>query len=339
MDKFTISHLKDYFLRTNEQMSSFKSLSAEDLLTLSVLSIFDKSGVTAKIGSEEYVKPDGVISLDELNKVTQKDYEKFVKDINKQIKKEKGKDIDPLNIPTYAELQEMLKSGDKIDFAELHAYAREGKIVNPDAPKPQAIKIPKKTGNNDLTVEAKADFITRALDDPKSAEILARVEAKLDEAETNGTKAYDFTPLQDGIDAVHKMIDDFQPDDDIESQAVVGMDVEQYNPDGQRVGRVNNTAGFYEKYSYDSEDKDAKYSEMIRYNANGYKSEYFRRMNLVDKDGNLFEGVVIYSLDENEKIRKITYPQNADVPQIVTDFNEYKHYERVMDYANDLPEV
>ena len=92
MDKFKISQLMDYFLKTNNTGTSYMDLSQEDLASLAILSVFDKKGQTIKTSNYTYERPDGVIDASEIN-VTKQEYEKAVKDIYKQIKKEAGKDI------------------------------------------------------------------------------------------------------------------------------------------------------------------------------------------------------------------------------------------------------
>ena len=127
MDKFKISQLMDYFLKTNSVGTSYKDLSQEDLASLAILSVFDKRGLTIKTSNYTYERPDGVIDEAEIN-VTKQEYEKAVKDIYKEIKKEVGKEFTGVNIPSYEDLQAMLKGDNKIDFEELHLFAREGII-------------------------------------------------------------------------------------------------------------------------------------------------------------------------------------------------------------------
>lgn len=335
MDKFRISQVRDYFLRSNETGASFKNLSGEDLVSLAVLSVFDKSGKTVKTASVEYQRPDGIIDENEFN-LSKADYDKMLKSINKEIKKEKGKEISALNIPSYEDLQAMMKEDKKIDFDELHLFARERIIREPGVEKPKPVQIPAKSGNNELTLDEKQAYLEKVFSDPHKEAVLSRVEARLDEAERTGKTAYDFTVLNEAISLVEKQMNDFKPDDDISYNIQAGIDGLQFNSKGQRVTRINNTAGYYEKYAYKSDDSDAKYSEMVRYNGDGYKTDYFRRMRLVDEEGSGFEGIVIYHLDENEKVCKITYPENAAIPDDISDFNDYKLYEQVTRYYSDL---
>ena len=67
MDKFKISQLRDYFLKTNDTGVSYKDLSKEDLLSLAILSIFDKKGETIQGSQYSYERPDGIIDENELN--------------------------------------------------------------------------------------------------------------------------------------------------------------------------------------------------------------------------------------------------------------------------------
>ena len=84
MDKFKISQLMDYFLKTNSVGTSYKDLSQEDLASLAILSVFDKKGQTIKTSNYTYERPDGVIDEAEIN-VTKQEYEKAVKQIYKQL--------------------------------------------------------------------------------------------------------------------------------------------------------------------------------------------------------------------------------------------------------------
>ena len=172
-------------------------------------------------------------------------------------------------------------------------------------------------------------FLENVENNPASIEAMERIDAKLAEAQANGTVAFDFTGL---TDAAQKEIDAFVPDNDAAYNKQDGIDGYQYNDDGQVVTRINNTAGVYEKYKYESDNSDAKYSEMMRYNGNGYKTEYFRRETLKDKDGNSFTGVVIYALDENEKVVRITYPEGAVYDERIDDFNDYNMFMQWLQY-------
>lgn len=319
MDKFKISQLMDYFLKTNNVGTSYKDLSQEDLASLAILSVFDKKGQTIKTSNYTYERPDGVIDESELN-VTKQEYEKAAKDIYKQIKKEVGKEFTGVNIPSYEDLQAMLKGDNKITFEELHLFAREGIIKKPGAEAPKPIVIPEKTGNNAKTPEQMQKFLDSVENDPSKIAAMERIDAKLAEAQNNGTTAFDFTGLTDKAQAE---IDAFVPDNDAAYNVQEGLDGYQYNSKGQVVTRINNHAGAYEKYKYTSDKSNAKYSEMMRYNGNGYKTDYFHRETLTGKDGKSFKGVVIYHLDENEKVVRITYPEGAVHDERVDDFNDY----------------
>ena len=54
MDKFKISQLMDYFLKTNNTGTSYMDLSQEDLASLAILSVFDKKGQTIKTSNYTY---------------------------------------------------------------------------------------------------------------------------------------------------------------------------------------------------------------------------------------------------------------------------------------------
>lgn len=332
MDKFKISQLRDYFLKTNDTGTSYKDLSKEDLVSLAILSVFDKKGETVKTSNFTYERPDGIIDESEFN-VSKKDYEKAVKDIYKQIKKETGKEITALKIPTYDDLQAMMKGDKKIDFEELHLYAREAIVRDPESGKPEPVLIPEKTSKNEKTLEQKLKFLESVEADPTKIAAMERINTILDEAEKTGNAAFDFAGLTNTSQA---QVDEFVPDNEASYNIQAGFDGMQYNAKGQVVTRINNHVGAYEKYKYNSDKHDAKYTEMMRYNANGYKTDYFRRETLQDKDGKTFTGVVIYHLGEDEKIIRITYPENAVHDNRVDDFNDYNLLMQWLRYDEDV---
>lgn len=331
MDKFSISQLRDYFLKTNDVGVSYKDLSKEDLTGLAILSVFDKKGKSVQTSKYTYERPDGVITQNEFN-ITQKEYEKLVKGIYKELKKEVGKDISEVKIPTYSEMQAMLKDN-KIDFSDLHLYARSGIAKNSDTKRPDPVLIPQKTATNELSNDKKLEFLLSIENNPQAEAAYNRVDQRINLALREGTVAYDFTGVTDDVQAD---VDAFVPDNDAAYNIQVGLDGEQYNDNGQRVTRINNHIGAYEKYKYDSTDPDAKYTEMMRYNGNGYKTDYFKRQQLKDSEGRTFEGVVIYHLDENENVCRITYPEGAVYDKIVDDFNDYNSYARFNKYYDEL---
>lgn len=328
MDKFTIKGLMDYYLRTNSTGTAFRDLTQEDLASLAVLSIFDQKGQTVKTSSYSYERPDGFIDSSEFN-VTREEYEKAVKNISKQIKKEIGADFTGVNIPSYDDMQAMLKGDNKISFSEINLFVREKIIREPGAEKPRPIVIPEKTKSNAKTRAQMEQFLAEVENSPASIVAMERIDAKLAEAQKNGTTAFDFTGLTDDV---QKEIDAFVPDNDASYNVQDGLDGYQYNDNGQVVTRINNTAGAYEKYKYENDKSDAKYSEMVRYNGNGYKTEYFRRETLMGEDGRSFTGVVIYVLDENEKVVRITYPEGAVYDKKVDDFNDYNMFMQWLQY-------
>ena len=336
MSKFNINQLKSYFINSNSTNKSYKDLSKEEMVSLAVLSLFDKSGKKIQVGSTSYEKQDGVISQEEFN-MTQKEYEKMAKSIQKQLKKELGRDI-KFNIPSYEDLQAMMNDDKKISADELKIYAQNGVIKHSASEAPKPVVIPDKKGDNKLTLEEKKEYLQKAFADPAVNEILDAVEAKF---ANSSVIAYDFTPIKDGLAKVQKNINEFKPKNDVayNKQDPVTLDGSQYNSNGQVVTRINNSAGVYEKYIYPTADKDAPYSEMMRYNANGYKTEYFRREELTGADGKKFIGSVMYKLDENENIIKITYPPNTKYDQIFDDFNDYNLYNKIMEYGIELEDA
>ena len=140
-----------------------------------------------------------------------------------------------------------------------------------------------------------------------------------------------------GIQFLQKLIDDFTPDNNVSYNVQDGFDGKQFNEHDQMVTRINNQAGFYEKYKYDSTE-DEQYSEMMRYKPNGYKAEYWKVETLKDANGAEFKGKVQYILDEGEKIYKVVLPPNAAVDQNLVDFNSYMLYSKVLKYEQELEE-
>ena len=333
MDKFKISQLRDYFLKTNDTNVSYKDLSKEDLLSLAILSIFDKKGETVKGANYSYERPDGVIDENEL-KITQKEYEKAIKQIYKQLKKETDNEISALKMPSYQELQAMMANDNKIDFDELKMFAINGMIRKQGLEKPEPVLIPDKTGNNTLSDDEKMEFINDAMINHEDD--IYRIQGMVEAAEQKGEKFSLPAPAQ--LQTSQNLIDNFTPDNDVAFNLQDGFDGKQFNENGQMLTRINNYAGFYEKYKYDSPD-DKNYSEMMRYKGNGYKAEYWRVENLKDINGQTFKGKVQYILDENEKIYKIVLPPNAVKDQTVEDFNDYKLYERVLKYDSELGDM
>ncbi len=333
MDKFKISQLRDYFLKTNDKGVSYMDLSKEDLLSLAILSIFDKKGKTVEGKNYSYERPDGIVNENELN-ITQKEYEKAIKQIYKQLKKETDNEISMVNIPSYSDLQAMMANDKKIDFNELKLYATNG-VIRKQGATPKPVEIPAKTGNNELSEDEKMDFVNNAIINHESE--IYRIENAITEAEKNGTTAFDFTQISKELEVKQKLIDDFTPDNNVSYNVQDGFDGKQFNEHDQMVTRINNQAGFYEKYKYDSTE-DEQYSEMMRYKPNGYKAEYWKVETLKDANGAEFKGKVQYILDEGEKIYKVVLPPNAAVDQNLVDFNSYMLYSKVLKYEQELEE-
>lgn len=332
MDKFKISQLKDYFLKTNETNVSYKNLSKEDLLSLAILSVFDKKGKEIKGKNYSYERPDGIIDEKELN-ITQKEYEKAVKQIYKELKKETGSEITSLKMPSYADLQAMMANDKKIDFNELKIFASNGVVKKAGAEKPKPVLIPEKTGNNKLSDDEKLNFINNAMINHE--EEIYRIQDMVEAAEKRG-ETLSFVALAQ-IKDLQSKIDEFTPDDNVAFNLQDGLDGKQFNETGQMITRINNHAGFYEKYKYDT-PQDKEYSEMMRYKGNGYKAEYWRMETIQNSNGQSVKGKVQYILDENEKIYKIVLPPNAEKNQDIEDFNAYMLYNRVLKYDSELPE-
>lgn len=329
MDKFKISQLRDYFLKTNDTNVSFKDLSKEDLLGLALMSIFDKKGETISGEKYSYERPDGIIDENEFN-ITRKEYEKAIKQIYKQLKKETDNEISAVKMPSYDDLQAMMENDKKVDINEIKLFASKGVIKKESAEKPEPVLVPAKTGTNELSYDEKMAFIDNAMINHETE--VYRILDAIEAAEANGTTAFNFTGL---TDEVQNTIDEFEPDNDAAFNLQDGLDGKQFNENGQMITRINNHAGFYEKYKYDNPETQ-EYSEMMRYKGNGYKAEYWRRETLTDRDGKTFEGKVQYILDEKENVYKIVLPPNAQPIQLITDFNDFMLYDRVMRYDQDI---
>lgn len=323
MTDFKFDQLRTYFMKTNTVPDvTLKELEPNDLVGMAILSIFDKKGLTVKTPQYSYEKPDGLIDKSEIYGVTEKQYDKAVKDIQKVLKKETGKDFSSLKIPSYLDMMKMMND-DKVDFQELATISafREGSADAEVGEKIAPVKAPEKQGDNKLSGDELADFISNA-----DLDVLMDVHAKV----KNGEKYAPETAFQKQIDAVQKSIDEFVPDD-VSAYSVQNMsDGEQYNEKGQLITRVNNVSGVYEKYKYEGDSKE--YSEMVQYKPNGYKAMYFKRESLIDKNGSSVVKKVAYSLDENEKIYKILPPQGY-ANGIMKDFNDNNEYLRFMEYA------
>lgn len=335
MDKFKISQLRDYFLKTGADVgNSYKDLSKEDLLGLAILSVFDKKGQVVEGKNYSYERPDGVIDEKELN-ITKKDYEKAIKQISKQLKKETNKEITSLKMPSYEDLQAMMENDKKIDLKELKTFATTGVIRAESSPKPDPVLVPEKTGTNTLTDDEKVEFVNNAMINNESE--IYRIQDMVEAAEKAGKTTIDLGSIVGTVQACQNIIDNFKPSDDVAFNMQDGLDGKQFNDNGQMITRINNHAGFYEKYKYDSPE-DKNYSEMMRYKGNGYKAEYWRYETLKDANGTTFKGKVQYILDENEKIYKIALPPNAAKNQEVEDFNAYMLYNKVLQYDSELQE-
>jgi len=331
MDKFKIGHLVDYFLKVNNQGTSFKDLSQEDMLSLAILSIFDKGGKTVKVSSYSYERPNDVIDENEFN-LTKKEYEKAAKQIQKAIKKKVGKEFTALNIPSYEDLQAMMKDDKKIDFDELHFYAREGSVKNTNAQKPKFHGLPQKAQEN-LTLQEKQDFVSEVANDDTKYAIIEKFE-NMSDAEyrkyVDLAKEYDIA-----LTNLQTHIDKFEPDKNVAYNRQDGLNGIQFNDKGQKVFRINGDAGVYESYKYENSN-DTRFSEMMRYNADGYKTEYWQKSTYVDPNNPKEEhvGYIVYSLDENEKITKIsTVPENFSQNQ---EFNDFKFYQQYCRYYDEL---
>lgn len=345
MTDFKFNQLRDYFLKTTTVPDiTLKQLEPNELVGMAILSIFDKKGLTVKTPQYSYEKPDNIIDKSEIYGVTEKQYEKAVKDIQKVLQKETGKDFSSLKIPSYIEMMKMMED-DKIDFEELSAinsvddaeevaeskptsnlrpatvYDSKTPAVADSVEKPVPIKVPEKQGEYVLTDDEMATFVSEA-----DVNLMTSLYAKV----KNG---YNFKPspeLAQRVENIQRNIEEFKPDEDVVRNVQNQLDGEQYNAKGQLVARVNNISQVYEKYKYEGDSRD--YSEMIQYKPNGYKTMYYKREALTDDKGRTTMKKVAYSLDENEKVYKVLLPPTFENEEI-NEFNDYNEYQRFMQYA------
>jgi len=332
MDKFKIGHLVDYFIKVNKEGVSFKSLSQEDMLSLAILSVFDKKGKTVKTTQYTYERPDDVISQDEFN-MTKAEYEKTAKQIEKAIKKEVGKDFSALKVPTYEDLQAMMKDDNKIDFEEIHAFAREGVIVNSTAKKPEFHGIPEKAKSNEVPLETMSDFVSSVANDDERYAVIEKFENMTDEEYNNFYKSMFKVP-----EDTTQRIAEFKPETDVAYNKQDGLNGIQFNSHGQKIFRINSNAGMYESYKYADAD-DTRFSEMMRYNENGYKIEYWKQESYRDEKGNSVPCYRVYILNEDEKVQKIaTVPEGIDNSKDIQDFNDFNFYQQYCRYYDKLDE-
>lgn len=325
MDKFKIGHLVDYFLKINKDGISYKDLSQEDKVTLAILSVFDTKGKTVKTSQYTYERPDEAISQDEFN-MTKAEYEKKAEQIKKAIKKEAGKDFSEFKMPTYEELQAMMKDDNKIDFTELHTFARGGVVQPTTAEKPKFHGLPEKAATNKATLEAMQEFVYTVGDNDDLYSIIQKFTNMTDDK----YKAFVDNLLKIPAD-IKSEIENFKPDTEVAFNKQEGRDGIQFNQHNQKIFRINGNAGVYESYTYASNDAET-FDTMMRYNANGYKTEYWKATGTTtDEDGNTTPIYTVYSLDENEEVIKIsTIPEQEQSPEIknFNDFNFYKKFEK-----------
>ena len=330
MDKFKIGHLVDYFLKINKDGISYKDLSQEDKVTLAILSVFDTKGKTVKTSQYTYERPDEAISQDEFN-MTKAEYEKKAEQIKKAIKKEAGKDFSEFKMPTYEELQAMMKDDNKIDFTELHTFAREGVVQPTTARKPKFHGLPEKTKTNEVPHDQMLDFVDKVAGDNAQYDIINKFQYM-----TNNEYETFVDNLPKIPTEIESEIKNFSPNTEVAFNKQEGRNGIQFNQHNQKIFRINGNAGVYESYTYASNDAKT-FDTMMRYNVNGYKTEYWKATGTTtDEDGNTIPIYTVYSLDENEEVIKIsTIPEQEQSPEIknFNDFNFYKKYEK---YYNEL---
>lgn len=329
MDKFKIGHLVDYFLKINKGSTSYTDLSQEDKVTLAILSVFDTKGKTVKTLQYTYERPDEAISQEEFN-MTKAEYEKTAAQIRKAIKKEAGKDFSELKMPTYEELQAMMKDDNKIDFTELHTFAREGVVQPSTAKKPEFHGLPEKTAANDIPPEAMQDFVSKVANDDDKYAIIEKFENMTDEEYQAFIKNLPDVPPE-----IKSEIEKFKPDTDVAFNKQNGRDGIQFNKHGQKIFRINGNAGVYESYTYASEN-DTRFDTMMRYNANSYKTEYWKAGTATDNSGNKVPIYTVYTLDENEKVVNMSTIPNEYTSPEAKKFNDFNLYLQYVKYYEEL---
>lgn len=329
MDKFKIGHLVDYFLKVNKGATSYKDLSQEDKVTLAILSVFDTKGKSVKTLQYTYERPDEAISQEEFN-MTKSEYEKKAEQIKKELKKEAGNDFSKIKMPTYEDLQAMMKDDNKIDFTELHTFAREGVVQPSTAKKPEFHGLPQKAATNKATIETMKDFVSEVANDDNKYAIIEKFENMTDTEYKAFIKNLPEIPAD-----IKSTIANFNPDTEVAFNKQHGLDGIQFNKHGQKIFRINGNAGVYESYAYASND-DTRFDTMMRYNANGYKTEYWKGGTATDKEGNKVPIYTVYSLDENEKVINIsTIPHEYTSPE-TKKFNEFNFYQQYVKYYEEL---
>ena len=330
MDKFKFSQLVDYFIKVNKGGTPISDLSQEDMMSLAILSIFDKGGQTVKTSNYSYERPNDLIDENEFN-LTKAEYEKAAKQIQKAIKKEVGKEFSPLNMPSYEDLQAMMKDDKKIDFEELHLYAREGVIKPANAKKVEFHGLPALAETN-VTLQDKKDFVQKVADNDAEWAIIEKFN-NMSDAEFNK-----YVKLAQSYDATFKdvqsYINEFEPDKNVSFNKQEGLNGEQFNDKGQRIFRIHGNAGVYESFKYDSDKSDAKFTQMMRYNPNGYKTEFWE---MAGEPTDNPVRYTVYSLDENEKITAVNIvPESVSNDQELQDYNDFKFFDKYSKYYNEL---
>ncbi len=329
MDKFKIGHLVDYFLKVNKSVTSYTDLSQEDKVTLAILSVFDTKGKTVKTLQYTYERPDETISQDEFN-MTKAEYEKKAEQIKKELKKEAGKDFSEIKMPTYEDLQAMMKDDNKIDFTELHTFAREGVVQPSTAKKPEFHGLPERAATNKASIETMKDFVSKVANDDNKYAIIEKFENMTDAEYKEFVKNLPEIPAE-----IKSTIANFKPDTEVSFNKQNGLDGIQFNKHGQKIYRINGNAGVYESYTYASKD-DTRFDSMMRYNANGYKTEYWKSGTAINKEGNKVPIYTVYSLDENEKVLNIsTIPYEYTSPE-AKKFNDFNFYQQYVKYYEEL---
>lgn len=325
MDKFKIDQMVRYFVDINKDGKSYKDLSKEDMVSLAVFSLFDKSGKVVKTSQNSYNIADGVVDESEFN-VTKAEYEKAAKQIEKAIKKEVGKEYS-LKVPSYDDIQQMMKDDKKVTMDEIKFFAKTGNI-KPETKEPlKLFELPQKTEPNMTKAEIAAEY-EAMVKDPYMQALIDKFDKMTDEE----YKAFVDNAMKALPKSMRDEIANFEPDKNVASNKQQGKVGLQYNENGQVIMKVNEPISRYQYLKYSSDDSK-RFSEMMSYNEKGYKSEYWKQAVTTDPTtGEQVPFYFIYCFDEKEEVREITtFPSDIVLPQEVEQFNElmlYRQFDR-----------
>ena len=133
-------------------------------------------------------------------------------------------------MPSYEDLQAMMKDDKKIDFEELHLYAREGVIKPANAKKVEFHGLPALAETN-ITLQDKKDFVQKVADNDAEWAIIEKFN-NMSDAEFNK-----YVKLAQSYDATFKdvqsYINEFEPDKNVSFNKQEGLNGEQFNDKGQ----------------------------------------------------------------------------------------------------------